>query len=102
MTVYSRLKAAKEKDEFVVVVPSEPNVDAPTANIGHEARHGAKRRRASAEFAKTRCQVRVDAGDMIPSSKLHRPFKGASSHLDYEEVLKVEASVVSVRFKGAK
>ncbi len=57
---------------------------------------GEKRRREGAESAKTRCQARVD---MLPSSKLQWPFKGASSHLDYQEVLKVEASAAAVRFK---
>jgi hypothetical protein len=86
VTIYSRLRAAKSIENVVVVVPSEP-VDAgvATANIGHEAR-GAKRRRAGADGAKTRCQARADAGDMLPSSKIHRQFKGTSSHLDYQEV----------------
>ena len=73
VTVYSRLRAAKLMDDIVVVVPvipSEP-VDSATANIGQEAR-GAKRRRAGVDGGKTRCQARVDAGDILPSSKLQR------------------------------
>jgi len=84
VTIYSRIRAAKSMDDVVVVVPSEPvDVGAATTNIGHEAR-GAKRRRAGADGGKTRCQARADAGDMLPSSKLHRQFKGTSSHLDYQ------------------
>ncbi len=103
VTVYSRIRATKALDDIVVVVPSsEPDgIVVVTANIGQGAR-GAKRRRAGSEVAKTRCQVRVDAGDMLPSSKLHRSFRGASSHLDYQEALKVEASAAAVRFKAAQ
>jgi hypothetical protein len=39
---------------------------------------------------------------MLPSSKLYRPFKGASSHLDYQEALMVEASAVAARFKAVQ
>jgi hypothetical protein len=100
VTVYSIIRVAKAMDDIGVVVPSEPVVAA-TANIGHEAR-GAKRRRAGTDGAKTRCQARVHAGDMLPSSKLQRPFKGTSSHLDYQEVLKVKASADAVKYKAAQ
>jgi hypothetical protein len=99
---YSLLTAAKQMDAFDVVVPAEPNVDVTTANNGHEAR-GKKRRRAGRESARTHCQARINVGDMLPSSsKLQRSFKVASSHLDYQEVLKVEASAAAVIFKVVK
>ena len=51
-----------------------------------------KRRRPGLESAKTRVKARGDFGDTLPSFKLKRPFKGASSHLDYQEMPKVEAT----------
>ncbi len=81
---------------FDVDILFEPIVDVATANHGYEAR-GVKRRRAGAESAKTRVKARGDVGDTLPSFKLKRPLKGASS-LDYQEMLKVEAAVVASRF----
>ena len=101
VTVYSRLRAARAMNEFVVDVPIEPSAIVATANNGHEAR-GAKRRRAGAESAKTKFKARGDDDGMLPSSKLHRPFKGASSHLDYQEALKDEASAAALRFRAAQ
>ena len=70
--------------------------------MGMYETRGAKRRRAGAESAKTKFKARVYAGDMLPSSKLRRPCKGASSHLDYHEALKAKASAVAARFKAAQ
>ncbi len=38
----------------------------------------------------------------MPSSKLQKPFKGAISHLEYQEILKVEASAAATKFKAAQ
>ncbi len=38
----------------------------------------------------------------LPSSKMQRPFKGASSHLNYQEILKFEATAAASRFQVAK
>ncbi len=46
--------------------------------------------------------VNEDGVDTLPSSKLQKPFKGAISHLEYQEILKVEIlKVVAMRFKAA-
>ncbi len=84
VTVDSQLKAVKARNYFVGVVPSGPNANDASANNGQEAR-GAKRRRANPESAETKSKVRVDDGDMLPSSRLHRMFNGASSHLEYRD-----------------
>jgi len=72
-----------------------------TANIGHEAR-GAKRRRAGVASVVAKKSVSEDGLYTLPSSKLHMSFKGAISHLEYQEILKVEASAVVTRFKTAQ
>jgi len=101
VTVNSRLRAARAMNDFVVDVPIEPSADTVAANTGHEAR-GAKSRRAGAESVKARLAARYDASGILPSSKLHRAFKGAASHLDYQEALKIEALAVAARFKAAQ
>ena len=69
-------------NEFVADLPCEVDGDTVTATNGHAAR-GAKRRRAGSDGPKTRDAARVHFGGMMPSSKMQRPFKGASSHLNY-------------------
>ncbi len=84
----NRLRSARAIAGFVVDVTSEPaDIDA-TANIGHEAR-GAKRRRAGVASATAKKNVNEDDVNTLPSSKLLKPFKGAISHLEYQEILKV-------------
>jgi hypothetical protein len=90
VTVCSRLRSSKAMDELFMDLPSEATADIAIANNGH-AERGVKRRRASSDGAKTRDAARVNFGDMLPSSKMQLPFKGASSHLNYLEILKFEA-----------
>ena len=86
VTVYSRLRAARAMNEFVVDVPIEPSVIVATANNGHEARD-AKRRRAGVASAVAKNSVNEDGVNTLPSFKLQKPFKGAKKHLEYQEIL---------------
>jgi hypothetical protein len=63
---------------------------------------GNRHRRAGADGAKTRRNAWIDAGDKLPSPKRQRTLKGASSHLDYHDILKFEASVIASSFKAAQ
>ena len=97
----NRLRSARTIAGFIADVTSEPIDDGvATANTGHEAR-GAKRRRAGVASVVAKNTVSEDIINTLPSSKLQRPFKGAISHLDYQEIVKVEASAVATRFKAA-
>ncbi len=77
--------------------PSEPSADDATTNNGDETRE-AKRQRPCADGAKTQVDTRIGDGDELPSPKLQRTFKCASSHLDGKEMFKFEASAVAARF----
>jgi len=101
VTACSRLRASKAMDELFADLPSEAVVDIATANNGHMAR-GAKRRHACSDGAKTRNAARANSSDILPSSKMHRTFKGASSHLNYQEILKFEATSVALRLQVAQ
>jgi hypothetical protein len=101
VTVCSRLRASKAMGEFVADLPIETAADNATANNGHATRD-AKRRRAGSDGAKTRDAARDNSGDMLPSFKKHRPFKGASSHLSYQEILKFEATAAALRLQVAQ
>jgi hypothetical protein len=99
--VCSRIIVAKATDDFVVDDAFVPIADVATANIVQETR-GAKRRRAGADGVKARVKAWMNVGDKLPSSKLQWPFKGAYSHLDYDDILKFKASSVASSFKVAQ
>jgi len=52
--------------------------------LGEHAMRGEKRRRARS----VRTSTNEDVSSSLPSNKLRRLFKGASSHLEYQEIIK--------------
>ena len=88
VTMSNRLRSAKAIAGFVADITSEPIDVVATANIGHEA-SAAKRRRAGVASVVAKKSVNEDGVYTLPSSKLQKPFKGAISHLEYQEILKV-------------
>ena len=89
-TVNNRLKSAKALKAVTEGFPQPTAKHVPAATT-HEAR-GEKRRRAANSRSRD-----VDDNDKLPSSKLQRPFKGAPSHLEYQQIMKEEATAAALR-----
>ena len=100
-TVNSRLITARSLLGHVDGVSSEQPVSSTTAidNSGQKSR-GEKRRRAPVVRA---AAGNVDDADVctLPSTKQQRQFKGASSHLEYQEAIKEEAAIAAKLFTAA-
>ena len=94
-TVNSRLVAAKEIKNLAASIPS----DAPSIANDVVVHAGEKRRRAAtARHAAARQNADDDDKRQLPSCKLQRPFKGAVSHLYYQECLKEAATVAALKY----
>ena len=63
---------------------------------GEKRRHGASARHDVAR------QNADDDKKQLPSSKLQRSFKGAASHINYQECLKEALTAVALKYKAAE
>ena len=95
--MHSRLVAAKELNILSTSVPSE----APAIANDVVVNVGEKRRRAAHARHTAERQNADDGKKQLSSCKLHRPFKGATSHLHYQECLKEAATAAALKYSAS-
>ena len=91
-TVHNRLNAAKafaniqaDADAAAAAAPVAAPDAAPATSTRLSKRHGKCGRK------------RKDMNDPLPSNRLAKPYKGASSHLEYQEIMKAAATAAALR-----